>query len=467
MSGRCAVAPGRAVLRSSAARTALGRGVPPTGALAEGTAAVAAAALRRGYAAGPNFQGFPFGGGQAPPRGDSDKFYRLLGIDRGADEAEVKKAYKTQAKKHHPDRGGDENTFKDIARAYEVLSSPEKRRIYDQYGEAGLESAEQGGGPGPGQGVDPFDLFGQIFGFNAGGTGRRTQRGRPVTPDSSYEIELSLEEIYTGTSRSIVFTREALCQECKGMGGHDQRRCGKCDGTGRVVIMQQMGVFVQQMEAPCQACSGRGYKIEAKNVCKVCKGKCTCKQKKTFSIDVEPGLENGSEFRFRGQADEAPGHDAGDVVIAVKEKNHKVFQRVKENLLMKKTVTLAEALCGFEISTTFLDGSDLVIRSTPGQVVKPGDIMVISGKGMPRRQGQRPGDLFLVLEVDFPSTIGADEQGKLLEALGSTPLPPAPPLAEVGKKLTPQEVQNLRRRVTQASQQQASASQSQASCVQQ
>lgn len=300
--------------------------------------------------------------------------------------------------------------------------------------------------------MDPFDLFSQIFGFNAAGGGRRTHRGRPVTPDSRYEIELSLEELYAGTSRKVVFSRDAICKDCKGVGGSDPVKCHVCDGTGRQVIMQQMGLFVQQMETPCSACGGRGVKIAPQNVCKACKGRGTVKEKKTFSVDVEPGMLDGAEIRFRGQADEAPDHDTGDVVIAIKEKSHKVFRRVKENLVMTKTVSLAEALCGFQISTTFLDGEELVIRSKPEQVVRPGDIMVIPGKGMPRRQGQKPGDLFLVLEVDFPAAIPAEEQRKLANVLGTEPLAEAPPLAEVGKKLNQRQKQELQRRFHEAAQ---------------
>merc|ERR1712039_621403 len=139
------------------------------------------------------------------------------------------------------------------------------------------------------------------------------------------------------------------------------------------------------------ACGGRGYKIPPNSSCKDCRGKGTTKERKTFGIDVEKGTKDSTEFRFRGQADEQPGHDTGDVVIVVREKTHKTFQRVKDALLMSKTLTLSEALCGFQFSTTFLDGEELVIRSKPGQVVKPGDMMMIKGKGMPRPHGQKPG----------------------------------------------------------------------------
>lgn len=198
---------------------------------------------------------------------------------------------------------------------------------------------------------------------------------------------------------------------------------------------------------------GKGFIIPPKNICKACKGKCTLKVKKPFSIDVEAGTEGGTEFRFRGQADEAPGHDTGDVVIVIKEKSHKVFKRVKEHLVMSEKVSLAEALCGFQLSTEFLDGEELVIRSSPEQVVKPGDVIVIQGKGMPRQGGQRRGDLYLTLDVEYPASIPADSQKQISDALGAPPLADAPPQAKEGKKLSSQEVWKLRQSWAQRAQQ--------------
>ncbi|CAE8620573.1 unnamed protein product [Polarella glacialis] len=414
---------------------------------------------RRAFAGrGQNFEGFnPFGAGgfpggqgQGPPQGD-DKFYRLLEVDRSATEADIKSAYKQQAMKHHPDRGGDEAIFKNISKAYEVLSNPQKRQVYDAYGESGLDGAEQGGGGTAGHpGMDPFDLFSQMFGFQAGGGRAQGRRGRPVTPDSRYELQLSLEELYAGTSRSIKFTRDVLCKPCNGQGGTERTQCQRCNGTGFIVSLQQMGPFMRQTQSPCAFCTGKGFTIAAKNLCGTCKGKATVKETKTFSIDVEAGQEDSTEIRFSGQADEAPGHDTGDVVIVVREKSHKTFQRVKESLVMSKKLSLAEALCGFQITTKFLDGEDLVIRSSPGQVVKPGDMMVIQGKGMPRRNSPKRGDLFLQLQVDFPSDMPEQSRAPLAKLLGGT-LPPEDNLIETStaKKLSSRQVEEVRQRWSQ------------------
>lgn len=382
---------------------------------------------------------------QAYGHDSAARYYSLLDIDRNADEKALKAAYKKQAMEHHPDRGGDEATFKEISKAYEVLSDPEKRQLYDTYGEEGLDNMDQGGGGGAAP--DPFDMFSQIFGFNAGGA-RRGPRGRPVTKDQAYELGLTLEELYGGAQREVTFNRDALCGTCDGKGGKNVQQCGRCKGTGVTVTLQQLGIMVQQIQSPCGACGGKGFTIPRESVCKDCNGKTTVRQKKPFSIDVERGTKDGREFRFRGQADEKPGHDTGDVVIVVRQEPHKTFQRVADNLVMTKTITLSEALCGFQFTTPFLDGKDLVIRSKQGQVVKPGDWMLIEEKGMPRPHGQPPADLLLRLEVQFPNTLPADEQEKLLDILGGKAVPKeVPPNTPNVKHLTTRQVEELNRRL--------------------
>lgn len=423
--------------------------------------------MAAGFNFGGGFHGFRQGQHNGHPHGGGDsKLYELLGVDRNATESEIKSAYKKQAMQHHPDRGGDEATFKNISKAYEVLSSPEKRQIYDAYGEQGLDNAEQGGG-GPGMGTDPFDLFSQIFGFNA--AGQRQPRGRPRTQDAVYELQLSLEELYQGTSRTIAFTRDVVCGTCDGRGGHNVRECQRCRGTGQQVHMQQMGVFVQQVASQCSACSGKGYVMDPGDVCGSCKGKTTVTEKKRFSIDVEAGAADGHEFRFSGQAHELPGHDTGDVVVVVKAQPHSKFHRVGDSLVMAKKVSLVEALCGFHFSTPFLDGGDLQVQSKPGQIVKDGDMMTIPGRGMPRQGGQQPGDLFLKLEVDFPSSLSPEQRDQLQGVLGGGALPAELPAgAQTATRMTPSQVQAQKQRWAQRTKRQRQAQpQEGAECVQQ
>lgn len=426
-----------------------------------------AGADSRCFASGPHFEGFPFGGGfpggfQAP-RGNSDKYYNVLGIDKNASQDEIKRAYKKAAMTSHPDRGGDEATFKEISKAYSVLSNPEKRAIYDQHGEEALENMEQGGGQQAG--ANPFDLFEQIFGFKGGG---QRQRGKPRTPDSQYELQVTLEDLYRGTTREIVFNRDALCRDCDGFGGHDRRTCPACKGTGVQVQVHQVGPFLQQSQSACAKCAGKGFIIPPGKSCKTCKGRGIVKERSTFTVDVERGLQDGHEFRFRGQADEAPGHDAGDVVIIVRQKPHKVFHRVRDGLVMTKSLTLSEALCGFQFSTTFLDGEQLVVRSASGQVIRPGDIMIIEGKGMPRPHGQSPGDLHLILEVEFPKELSPESHDKIRDVLGGERLPEKEPGTPIARRLGPKASQNVKQLLAEEAQSKdRRGHQQQAECVQQ
>eukprot|EP00929_Paragymnodinium_shiwhaense_P001657 TRINITY_DN101897_c0_g1_i1.p1 TRINITY_DN101897_c0_g1~~TRINITY_DN101897_c0_g1_i1.p1 ORF type:complete len:507 (+),score=124.76 TRINITY_DN101897_c0_g1_i1:46-1521(+) len=405
---------------------------------------------RRSFAAGNFGGGFHYGGfpgaGAGPPRGNSSKYYDLLGISREASETEIKSAYKKQAMKHHPDKGGDETKFKEISKAYEVLSDAQKKQLYDMYGEEGLDGMGQGAA-GPQAGMDPFDLFSQMFGFDA----RRQQRGRPVTPDSVYELQVTLEEMYAGTKREIVFNRDALCNDCNGKGGTEVNQCEACGGNGYQVRMQQLGMMVQQIRTECSVCNGKGHVISKGCMCPTCKGACTVKEKKPFLIDVEAGGADGQEFRFRNQADERPDHDTGDVVIRIRQQDHKVFARARDSLYMTKKISLAEALCGFQFSTKFLDGEDLVIRSKAGQITKPGDMIVVEGKGMPRPHGQKPGDLFVHLDVEFPKEVPSAGHDKLRDVLGGEQLSEDPPLgAAFARQLSDRQSKDARARLAEA-----------------
>lgn len=291
--------------------------------------------------------------------------------------------------------------------------------------------------------VDPFDLFGQMFGFGPGSRGARQQR--QVTPDSTYDLQLTLEEIHQGVTRKIAYTRDVICASCNGKGGLEQTQCGRCGGKGMEMTYRQIGPMVQQVRTQCSACGGKGWVVPPRSICRSCGGSCTVKEKKPLVINVQPGEEDGKQFRFAGQADEVPGYETGDVLIVVRCKTHKVFHRRRDNLLMTKTVSLSEALCGFQFSTPFLDGSDIVIRSEPGVIVKPGDVMIIKGKGMPILQSGRCGDLFLTLEVEFPKAMSQMQRNALLHLLGGDQLSQVPPpLAHTARKLTKWEANRAR-----------------------
>lgn len=224
--------------------------------------------------------------GRGRPKKDVDttRFYTLLGVEKSASEAEIKKAFRKQAMTHHPDRGGNADTFKEINKAYEVLSDKQKRAIYDEGGEEALENGGAGGG---GAGVDIFDLFG--FG---GGGGRRGGPRVRKGEDVLFPLKVTLEDLYNGTSKKLRLTKNVLCGDCKGKGGKDgaETRCKECKGQGVRMIIRQIGPgMIQQMQSQCGACKGSGSTIAEKDKCTKCKGEKTIKEQQLLEIHITKG----------------------------------------------------------------------------------------------------------------------------------------------------------------------------------
>nr|AGY48884.1 MIP1.2 [Nicotiana benthamiana] len=359
--------------------------------------------------------------GRAPKKSDNSKYYEILGVPKSASQDDLKKAYRKAAIKNHPDKGGDPEKFKELAQAYEVLSDPEKREIYDQYGEDALKEGMGGGGGAH----DPFDIFQSFFGgggFGGGGSsrGRRQRKGEDVV----HPLKVSLEDLYSGTSKKLSLSRNVLCSKCKGVGSKSgaSMKCSGCQGSGMKVSIRQLGPMIQQMQHPCNECKGTGEKINEKDRCPQCKGEKVVQQKKVLEVHVEKGMQNGQKITFPGEADEAPETITGDIVFILQQKEHPKFKRKGDDLFVEHTLTLTEALCGFQFVLTHLDSRQLLIKSQPGEVVKPDQFKGINDEGMPMYQ--RPfmrGKLYIHFTVDFPDTF-APEMCKNLEAV----LPPRP-----------------------------------------
>ncbi len=243
--------------------------------------------------------------GRAPKKSDNTKYYDILGVSKNASQEDLKKAYRKAAIKNHPDKGGDPEKFKELAQAYEVLSDPEKRDIYDQYGEDALKEG-MGGGPG---GHDPFDIFQSFFGgnpFGGGGSsrGRRQRRGEDVI----HPLKISLEDLYNGTSKKLSLSRNVICSKCKGKGSKSgaSMKCSGCQGSGMKVSIRHLGPsMIQQMQHPCNECKGTGETINDKDRCPQCKGEKVVQEKKVLEVIVEKGMQNGQRITFPGEADEA------------------------------------------------------------------------------------------------------------------------------------------------------------------
>lgn len=351
--------------------------------------------------------GFPGGGNNpnAPPKEvDNKEFYEVLGVEKTATEAEIKKAYRKMALKYHPDRGGDPEMFKKVALAYETLSDPEKREIYDKYGKEGLEN-------GAGTGPDPTDLFGSLFGSSA-----RKARGPRRTPNDNREISISLKDAYNGKTAKYRITHKVVCPECKGKGGADgcEVSCDACKGRGYTVNIQRMGNMISQSQSPCSKCRGQGKTINPSLRCKKCNGNKVVSETKTVEAFVEKGMKDGDTIVINGMADEAPGCEAGDIVFHVTVKKDNVFTREGPDLAMEMKITLAEALCGFTKTITHLDGRKLIISTNPGEIIKPNEVRGIPDEGMPLRSNQfQHGTLFIRFVVEFPESL----TGKEIEAI--------------------------------------------------
>mmetsp|Transcript_82483 Transcript_82483/g.197905 ORF Transcript_82483/g.197905 Transcript_82483/m.197905 type:complete len:515 (+) Transcript_82483:99-1643(+) len=294
----------------------------------------------------PGGDGFPGMGGKGGGRGknaDTTKFYKLLEVEKNASEADIKKAYRKLAVKHHPDKGGDPEKFKEITRAYEVLSDSDKRSKYDRFGEEGLDN------DGPGDASDIFEAF-------FGGGGRRGgggQRRRQKTKDVVQNLKVTLEQMYGGFTKKMAITRQVIDKK-KGV-----QECRECDGRGVKVEVVRMGPMIQQMQSQCHSCGGQGKSFQTKQ------------EREVLEVHIQKGSPDGHKVTFKEMADEHPDADAGDVVFVLKQQEHADFKRKGADLYIERKISLVEALCGFTMELTHLDGRKLMIKTQPGEIVKP------------------------------------------------------------------------------------------------
>ncbi|KKA30220.1 hypothetical protein TD95_004784, partial [Thielaviopsis punctulata] len=325
-------------------------------------------------------------------------------------EAELKKAYKVNALKYHPDKNAHnpaaEEKFKEISAAYEILSDSQKRAIYDQYGEGGLENG--GGGAG---GMAAEDLFAQFFGGNGGfggmfgGSGSSMpSRGPPKARTIHHTHIVSLEDVYRGKVSKLALQRSIVCPKCSGIGGKEGavKRCEGCDGRGMKTMMRQMGPMIQRFQTVCTDCNGEGETVREKDRCKQCNGKKTVVDRKVLHVHVDRGMRNGTKIEFRGEGDHAPGIQAGDVVFEIEQKPHARFTRKEDDLLYKCDIPLVTALAGGTIYIEHLDERWLSVEVLPGEAIAPGAVKMIRGQGMPTPRHHDFGNMYISFNVKFP-----------------------------------------------------------------
>jgi len=335
-------------------------------------------------------------------------YYDILGVNPKCTADELKKAYRKLALKYHPDKNPNEGErFKLISQAYEVLSNEDKRRVYDQGGE---QAIKEGGSGGHGF-SSPMDIFEMFFGMGGGRRGQ--ERGPKRGKDVVYQMSVSLDELYNGTTRKLSIQKKVICDKCSGTGTKSPNvgaeRCHPCRGSGMQVRVEHLGPsIVQQIQTVCSDCGGKGERIAAKDRCKGCDGKKVSKDKKILEVHIDKGMEDGQRIAFSGEGDMEPGLEtAGDIIVVLDEKEHQVFKRVRtDDLLINLDLTLTEALCGFQKGVKTLDNRTLVLTSLPGEVVKHGSVKCVMGEGMPRYKSPfEKGKLIIQFLVKFPETI--------------------------------------------------------------
>lgn len=354
------------------------------------------------------------------------KFYNLLGVSPSADEDEIRRAYKRKAVQMHPDKGGDEDAFKELCHAYSVLSDSQKRAAYDRGGEAAVSDDGPGGGGMGGM----ADMMSAMFGGGMGGGGpRRQPKPRPIV----HTIDVPLESFYRGKTIKLAIVRSRHCDSCKGSGSIRAGvsvKCSQCQGRGQRQVVQQIAPgLISQSTIPCGQCNGKGTDIAEADKCKTCRGKQVAEKRDVFEVRVDKGMGDGDRVVFPGDGDQVPGVDqAGDIVIQLKEKKHAVFERHGKYLLVKQTLSLADALCGFHFIIPHLDGRHLHVKNQPGQVVRPGQLYAIHQEGMPAKGsgGFDKGDLLVVVNVIMPDSVDEKTSAALRDVLGPMATKPMP-----------------------------------------
>jgi len=338
-------------------------------------------------------------------------YYEILSVTKTASEGEIKKAYRKMAMKYHPDRNPDdaeaENKFKEAAEAYEVLSDPQKRSTYDQFGHAGLEGGHGGGGFSGGGGFgDAFgDIFGDIFGGGFGG-----QRGPQPGQDLQYELEVSLEDAVAGTTVDIRIPTKDVCDACDGTGaepGSEVETCPTCHGAGQVRMQQ--GFFA--VNRTCPSCHGSGKLI--KTPCKKCRGEGYTHDNKTLSVKIPAGVDTGDRIRLQGEGEAGePGAPRGDLYVRIRVKKHTIFERDGNTLYCELPISFATAALGGSVDVPTLGGS-ANLKIPAG--TQSGQRFKLAGKGVKSVRTSHIGDMIVLVNIETPVKLTTRQKELLQE----------------------------------------------------
>ncbi|MFL2800764.1 MAG: molecular chaperone DnaJ [Paracoccaceae bacterium] len=344
-------------------------------------------------------------------------YYETLSVSKDASEADIKKAFRSKAREHHPDKNAGsskaEEEFKAVNEAYEVLKDPNKKAAYDQYGHAAFENGGFGNAGGGGDFSSAFsDVFEDLFGDFMGGSSRRGSSSSSTRgSDLRYNMTISLEEAYKGKATTITVPSSIKCEQCSGTGGKDGAQpssCPTCGGMGKV--RAQQGFFT--VERTCPTCSGRGQMN--KNPCRFCSGAGTTKKNKNLSVNIPPGVETGTRIRLSGEGEAGMQNGpAGDLYIFTEVLDHSIFQRDGTNLFCQIPVSMVSATLGGDIEAPTLDGGKTRVKVPAG--IQSGKQLRLRGKGMPNVRGSSYGDLYIELHIETPVNLNENQRGLLKE----------------------------------------------------